>query len=142
LFLRSLLQTIAARRKSKRPGFLRWFVFLLQTEERLQNMNAELRATLELARAVDATITFSERHHPSYQDQRAAARIREGVIGALRKACDELENQWPKTEKEEIARFTESIEKGQIPKKEWGPAYANPLRLSRARQGKAGAVTA
>lgn len=86
-------------------------------------MNAELKETLELARAIDHVITFSEHHCATLPVRRAAERIREGVVQVVRQAFDDLKGAWPTSDPEEIARFEKALENGEIPKAEGLPGY-------------------
>ncbi|MDP9291092.1 MAG: hypothetical protein M3O82_01870 [Verrucomicrobiota bacterium] len=79
-------------------------------------MNAELQQTLELARTLDQMITFSENQLPTPPVRSAAKRVREALIGALRKAIDDLNGAWPKSDPKEIARCEEALEHGEVPK--------------------------
>jgi hypothetical protein len=50
----------------------------------------ELRQTVELARVLEFAISFSEKHHAGVALSSAGERLREGLLHALRAACDEL----------------------------------------------------
>jgi hypothetical protein len=96
-------------------------------------MNAELRETLELARTLNMTITFSEYHAPTLPVINAAKRIRAGLIGALQKAIDELADARPKSDPKEIARFIEALEHGEIPAQQRDVASSFSEKASAAR---------
>lgn len=97
-------------------------------------MNGELQKTLELARACDYVVTFDQHHLPNTDVRGAAKRIREALIGALRKACDELGPQ-KTSDCREHARFIESLEHGVIPVA--GPILKlEKLKVEPAKMGK------
>lgn len=78
-------------------------------------MNAELRYTLELGRTLNGTIDgisgAQERVGAELAFDRALRRGRDAIIAMLYAACDDL----APAEGEEIARFIESLEYGEVP---------------------------
>ena len=90
-------------------------------------MNAELKETLELARAVDRIITFSEHHCATVPVRRAAERIREGVVSALRKSTNELGKSWPAPQPGELQSIYEALDKGSVPPANGLPGYLPDL---------------
>jgi hypothetical protein len=100
-------------------------------------MNAELKETLELARTLNQTITFSEHHVPTLPVINAAKRVREGLIGVLRKAIDELAGAWPKSDPKEIGRFIEALEHGEIPAQQRGPSRTGIVASSFSEKASA-----
>jgi hypothetical protein len=81
------------------------------------DMNAELRETLELLATLDAIVTFSEHHMASPPVKSAAARVREYLIDCARRAIGEMANTWPAANPEDVKRWEQSLENGEVPRR-------------------------